>query len=96
MNISDPHRVKDGFSIYFVDVQFHDTVYAFGSGLGFTDVVYHFALAQSPEKAQELIRKKLDSPEAPVKRVSASLASCQNLRRYVDPEKMAGYAAAAL
>ncbi len=49
----EKHNLKSGFSIYFADVHFEKQVYAFGSGLGFTSVIYAYCWAE--------IRKKLRS-----------------------------------
>ena len=39
----EKHDLKSGFSIYFADVHFEKQVYALGSGLGFTSVIYTFS-----------------------------------------------------
>ncbi len=50
----EKHNLKSGFSIYFADVHFEKQVYAFGSGLGFTSVIYAYSLGRDPEEAEKL------------------------------------------
>ncbi len=68
------HNLKSGFSIYFADVHFEKQVYAFGSGLGFTSVIYAYSLGRDPEEAEKLALEKYDSDETKVKKVHVNLA----------------------
>ncbi|HAP1466157.1 TPA: hypothetical protein IR936_004933, partial [Escherichia coli] len=80
------------FSIYFADVHFEKQVYAFGSGLGFTSVIYAYSLGRDPEEAEKLALEKYDSDETKVKKVHVNLARSQDINRYTFPEQMAGFA----
>lgn len=84
------YNLKPGFQIYFLTVWFEDTIYAFGSGLGFTDVIYSFAIAESEEQALSLAYKKYDQQQPKVRSISASCAKSQHLKRYCFPENMVG------
>ncbi|WP_256358679.1 hypothetical protein [Klebsiella pneumoniae] len=70
----EKHNLKSGFSIYFADVHFEKQVYAFGSGLGFTSVIYAYSLGRDPEEAEKLALEKYDSDETKVKKVHVNLA----------------------
>ena len=65
----EKHNLKSGFSIYFADIHFEKQVYAFGSGLGFTSVIYAYSLGRDPEEAEKLALEKYDSDETKVKKV---------------------------
>ncbi|APC11464.1 TPA: hypothetical protein ACVNMC_003624 [Klebsiella pneumoniae] len=90
--IMEKHNLKSGFSIYFADVHFEKQVYAFGSGLGFTSVIYAYSLGRDPEEAEKLALEKYDSDETKVKKVHVNLARSQDINRYTFPEQMAGFA----
>lgn len=87
----EKHDLKPGFSIYFADVHFERKVYAFGSGLGFTSVIYAYSLGRDPEEAERLVLEKYGTDETPVKEVNVNLARSQDINRYTFPENMAGY-----
>lgn len=88
----EKHNLKSGFSIYFADIHFEKQVYAFGSGLGFTSVIYTYSLGRDPEEAEKLALEKYDSDETKVKKVHVNLARSQDINRYTFPEQMAGFA----
>ncbi len=81
----------DSVSI-FADVHFEKQVYAFGSGLGFTSVIYAYSLGRDPEEAEKLALEKYDSDDTKVKKVHVNLARSQDINRYTFPEQMAGFA----
>lgn len=84
------YTLKPGFQIYFLEVWYEDTVYAFGSGLGFTNVVYGYAIAETEAEAVSLANEKFDVGTPKVRKIRASIAVNQNLNRYCYPENMAG------
>lgn len=84
------YNLKPGFQIFFLTIWFEDTVYAFGSGLGFTDVIYSYAIAETEEQALSLAYEKYDQEQPKVRNISASCARNQNLNRYCFPENMVG------
>ncbi|EGA8339137.1 hypothetical protein ACW6AV_003462 [Edwardsiella piscicida] len=88
----EKYNLKSGFSIYFADVHFENQVYAFGSGLGFTSVIYAYSLGRDPEEAERLVLEKYDSDETKVKNVYVNLALSQDINHYIFPEQMAGFA----
>ena len=84
------YNLKPGFKIYFLTVWFEDKVYAFGSGLGFTDVIYSYAIAETEEQALSLAHEKYDQEQPKVRKISASCARNQYLNRYCFTENMVG------
>lgn len=84
------YSLKSGFQIYFLTIVYEDKVYAFGSGLGFTDVIYGYAIAETEDQAIALAYKKYDLGSPKVRNISASCSHEQNLSGYYFPENMAG------
>lgn len=84
------YTLKPGFQIYFLEIWFEDTVYAFGSGLGYTNVIYGYAIAETEDQALSMAYKKYNLGEPKVRKIRASSARNQNLNRYCFPENMAG------
>ncbi|WP_216356148.1 hypothetical protein, partial [Alcaligenes faecalis] len=82
--------LKEGFCIYFAQVKFDRTIYSFGSGLGYTSTIYPYVVANSTDKAEQLIRAKYDSPESRVVRIDLSLARNQNINSYIATETFLG------
>jgi len=82
-------QLRPGFKIFFLGIWFEKTVHSIG--LGFTDIVYGYAVARSQNEAIDLAHKKYRGKGIPkIRKVSASVARSQNLSRYCFPEKMAG------
>lgn len=98
MKHSHQLALKPGYSIFFGQVWFKDKVATIGTGLGLTDMVYPFVIAENAADAEELLRFRYegrgDFPEIRLIKVAPGLN--QDINRYIDPEKMTGFKAGAL
>lgn len=83
-------QLDDGQQIFLATVVLCEPVYAFGSGLGFTDCLHVYVVAQNKEAAEELAANHLNTDRIKVKYVQGRLAIEQNPNHYTFPEKMVG------
>ncbi len=82
MNV--PKLNDDGRHMYFVSIRLAVDVHV--RALGFTNSVFEFAYAGSPEEAQDLARMHYESKNLPVLTVAASYAIQQDPAQYTFPE----------
>ena len=85
------YQLKAGLSLFLVTTIFDQKVLVAGGGMGLTDTVHRYSIAESQDKAEDNVREHFEDQGINVSIVSGSVSTRATVNTMTFPEQVIGW-----